>query len=95
MNHFQIIIFSANNNNQLLLLKLATWSVLKYSNSGGTTRNFVSVLISIETLNNLKASLKNGLIIHVFVKNMDDFARVNSVYKTFITVNPPARQVTA
>ena len=51
----------------------------------------MSILISIETLSNLKASLKNGLIIHVFVKNMDDFARVNSVYRTFITVNPPAR----
>ena len=55
----------------------------------------MSISISIETLSNLKASLKDGLIIHVFVKNMDDFARVNSVYRTFITVNPPARQVTA
>ena len=70
-----------------------TW--YNYSNSEGTTKNFVSILISIETLSNLNASLKNGLIIHVFVKNMDDFARVNSVYRTFITVNPPARQVTA
>ena len=55
----------------------------------------MSVLISIEILSDLKASLKNGLIFHVFVKNMDDFAQVNSVYRTFITVNPPARQVTA
>ena len=55
----------------------------------------MSVLKSIEILSNLKASLKNGLIIHVLVKNMDDFAQVNSVYRTFITVNPPARQVTA
>ena len=46
------------------------------------------------TLTDLETSLNNGMIVHVFVKNMDDFAKVNSVYKTFLTVNPPARQVT-
>ena len=45
----------------------------------------------IETLTRLKASLNNGMIVHLFVKNMDDFAKVNSVYKSFLTVNPPAR----
>jgi len=31
------------------------------------------------------------MMVHLFVKNMDDFAKVNSVYKSFLTVNPPAR----
>lgn len=31
------------------------------------------------------------MMVHLFVKNMDDFARVNSIYKSFLTVNPPAR----
>lgn len=56
------------------------------------TKNVLQSLIV--TLTDLETSLNNGMIVHVFVKNMDDFAKVNSVYKTFLTVNPPARQVT-
>jgi len=53
------------------------------------TRNVLQTLT--ETLTSLKASLNNGMMVHLFVKNMDDFAKVNSVYKSFLTVNPPAR----
>jgi 2-iminobutanoate/2-iminopropanoate deaminase len=28
----------------------------------------------------------------IFLKNMDDFATVNEVYRTFFTENPPARE---
>ncbi|KAI9207435.1 uncharacterized protein BJ171DRAFT_492743 [Polychytrium aggregatum] len=31
------------------------------------------------------------LIIHVYVRDMDDFAKLNSVYGTFFTINPPTR----
>jgi len=31
------------------------------------------------------------MIIHLFVKNMDDFSKINAVYKTFLRENPPAR----
>jgi len=31
------------------------------------------------------------MIVHLFVKNMDDFAKINAVYETFLRVNPPAR----
>lgn len=44
-----------------------------------------------DTLTSLKASLSDGMMVHLFVKNMDDFAKVNSVYKSFLSVNPPAR----
>lgn len=44
-----------------------------------------------DTLSSLKASLSDGMMVHLFVKNMDDFAKVNSVYKRFLSVNPPAR----
>ncbi|PFX20718.1 Diphthine--ammonia ligase [Stylophora pistillata] len=44
-----------------------------------------------DTLTSLKASLSDGVMVHLFVKNMDDFAKVNSVYKSFLSVNPPAR----
>ena len=49
------------------------------------------MFLSLDTLTGLEASLNDGMIVHVFVKNMDDFAKVNSVYKSFVTVTPPAR----
>ena len=45
----------------------------------------------IDALTDLKSSLDNAVMVHLFVKNMDDFARVNPIYKKFFTVNPPAR----
>lgn len=45
----------------------------------------------IDTLTSLEANLQNGMIVHLFVKNMEDFAKINAVYKTFLRVNPPAR----
>lgn len=45
----------------------------------------------VDTLTSLEANLQNGMIVHLFVKNMEDFAKINAVYKTFLRVNPPAR----
>ncbi|XP_020612989.1 diphthine--ammonia ligase-like isoform X1 [Orbicella faveolata] len=53
------------------------------------TRNVLQHLQ--DTLTNLGANLCDGMIVHLFVKNMDDFAKINAVYKTFLRVNPPAR----
>ncbi|KAL9957836.1 hypothetical protein ACROYT_G034784 [Oculina patagonica] len=53
------------------------------------TRNVLQSLQ--DTLTGLEADLCNGMVVHLFVKNMDDFVKINSVYKTFFTVNPPAR----
>ncbi|KAG9268765.1 diphthine-ammonia ligase isoform X1 [Astyanax mexicanus] len=35
--------------------------------------------------------LKHIVLVHLYVKNMEDFAEVNSVYCTFFSHNPPAR----
>jgi len=53
------------------------------------TRNVLQHLQ--DTLTSLEANLYNGMIVHLFVKNMDDFAKINAVYKTFLRENPPAR----
>lgn len=55
----------------------------------GVTRNALHELT--ETLTGLNASLSDAMMVHLFVKDMDDFAKVNSIYKTFVKVNPPAR----
>ena len=36
-------------------------------------------------------SMKDVVKVSIFLKNMDDFKRMNEVYKTFFTENPPAR----
>ncbi|XP_036449193.1 diphthine--ammonia ligase [Colossoma macropomum] len=35
--------------------------------------------------------LKHIVLVHLYVRNMEDFAKVNSVYRTFFSLNPPAR----
>ncbi|MBP2640529.1 MAG: reactive intermediate/imine deaminase [Firmicutes bacterium] len=37
------------------------------------------------------ASLETVIKTTVFIKNMDDFARINAVYATYFPGNPPAR----
>lgn len=37
------------------------------------------------------SSYKNVIKTSVFIKNMDDFARINEVYGQYFTSNPPAR----
>lgn len=51
-----------------------------------------------QVLNNLKevllasgASLENVVKTTVFIKSMEDFAKVNGVYSEFFAENPPAR----
>ena len=52
---------------------------------------------TMETLMNLVTSCGPGwdmsclVLVHLFVKNMKDFAKINSVYKTFFGINPAAR----
>ena len=53
--------------------------------------NLFHLILSVDTLTSLEANLQNGMIVHLFVKNMEDFAKINAVYKTFLRVNPPAR----
>jgi len=36
-------------------------------------------------------SMKDVVKVSIFLKSMDDFKRMNEVYKTFFTENPPAR----
>jgi len=36
-------------------------------------------------------SLRDVVKVSIFLKNMTDFQRMNDVYKTFFTENPPAR----
>ena len=52
---------------------------------------FMFFINFVETLTGLNASLSDAMMVHLFVKDMDDFAKVNSIYKTFVKVNPPAR----
>lgn len=53
------------------------------------TRNVLQKLTEI--LNGLKADFQDAMIVHLFVKDMNNFAKVNSIYKSMLTVNPPAR----
>lgn len=39
------------------------------------------------------ASLENVVKVTIFLANMEDYARVNTVYSTFFTSAPPARSV--
>jgi 2-iminobutanoate/2-iminopropanoate deaminase len=55
-----------------------------------------------QVLENLKAvleaagsSLDKAVKTTVFLKSMDDFAAMNSVYASYFTVNPPARSTVA
>jgi 2-iminobutanoate/2-iminopropanoate deaminase len=52
-----------------------------------------------QVLNNIRslvqeAGLKMSNIVKcsIFLKNMDDFAKVNAVYASYFTENPPARE---
>ena len=49
------------------------------------------MFLFVDLLASLEANLSDGMIVHLFVQNMDDFAKINSVYKTFLKVSPPAR----
>ncbi|XP_074628267.1 uncharacterized protein LOC141886126 isoform X2 [Acropora palmata] len=53
------------------------------------TRNVLHKLTEI--LNGLKADFHDAMIVHLFVKDMNNFAKVNSIYKSMLAVNPPAR----
>lgn len=53
------------------------------------TRNVLHTLTEI--LNGLKADFHDAMIVHLFVKDMNNFTKVNSIYKSILTVNPPAR----
>jgi 2-iminobutanoate/2-iminopropanoate deaminase len=51
-----------------------------------------------QTLGNIKAiveasgfTLRDVVVVNVFLKNPDDFGKMNEVYKTFFTEKPPTR----
>ena len=46
-----------------------------------------------EKLKDEGLSMSDLIVIHMYVKDMSDFAKVNQVYKTFFSINPPARLV--
>ncbi|XP_030855586.1 diphthine--ammonia ligase [Strongylocentrotus purpuratus] len=60
-----------------------------------TSSILLSTQVAMETLNEqLKSngySLKDAVLIHLYVRNMSDFASVNSVYCQYFKLNPPAR----
>ncbi len=49
------------------------------------------VTLISETLSNQGLSAADVLAVHLYVKNMDHFARINQVYKTYFGLNPPIR----
>ena len=52
------------------------------------------ILFNFQTmLQSANASLSNILHIHVFLKNVDDFAEMNRAYAEFFPDKPPARTV--
>jgi 2-iminobutanoate/2-iminopropanoate deaminase len=59
---------------------------------GGLERQTEQVMKNLEAV--LKAggcSLSNVVKTTVFLKNMDDFPKMNAVYERYFTANPPAR----
>jgi 2-iminobutanoate/2-iminopropanoate deaminase len=51
------------------------------------------VLLNIKSLvEEAGMSLSNIVKCSIFLKNMDDFSIVNSVYATYFSENPPARE---
>ncbi|XP_041469317.1 diphthine--ammonia ligase-like [Lytechinus variegatus] len=60
-----------------------------------TSSILLSTQVAMETLNeqlNSKGySLKDAVLIHLYVRNMSDFASINSVYCQYFKLNPSAR----
>jgi len=60
--------------------------------AGGVEAQAVQALKNLsEVLTAAGASLENVIKTTVFIKNMNDFAAINEVYKRFFTSNFPAR----
>lgn len=48
-------------------------------------------LLSIGELDSRGWKMKDIVLVHLYVKNMEDFVELNAVYKKHFDVNPPAR----
>ncbi|XP_055956753.1 uncharacterized protein LOC126821085 [Patella vulgata] len=68
-------------------------NIVSYNNStlSITDQTQLALTRLKDTLNNLKVSTKNIVSVCLYVRNMADFAAVNSVYKTLFDINPPVR----
>jgi enamine deaminase RidA (YjgF/YER057c/UK114 family) len=44
-----------------------------------------------DKLSQLTSSLDDVILMQLFVKNMNDFSKVNGIYKKYFPANPPAR----
>ena len=45
----------------------------------------------LERLHGLGLSWSDVVNMNVFIKNMDEFGRMNAIYKKFFHINPPTR----
>jgi 2-iminobutanoate/2-iminopropanoate deaminase len=60
---------------------------------GSIEEETTQVMKNLEAiLNEAEATFTNVVKCSIFVKSMDDFASVNTIYGTFFDENPPARE---
>ena len=54
----------------------------------------VCVCVLTERVLGAGLAMEDLVAVHVYVADMAQFARINAVYKTYFTINPPIRCVT-
>lgn len=52
---------------------------------------FILYYLSLGELELRAWTMKNIILVHLYVKSMADFAPLNAVYKKHFGINPPAR----
>lgn len=55
--------------------------------------SLIMYLLCSGELDSRKWKMKNIILVHMYVKNMEDFVALNAVYKKHFDINPPARSV--
>ncbi len=68
----------------------ASTGQLVTTNIEDETRKVMENIIAI--LNSAGFKLSDVVKSSIFIKNMNDFARINAMYGTYFTQNPPARE---
>lgn len=48
-------------------------------------------ILYLERLHELDLSWSDVVNMNVFIKDMDEFGRMNAIYKKFFNINPPTR----
>uniref|UniRef100_A0A3Q2QYS5 Diphthine--ammonia ligase n=1 Tax=Fundulus heteroclitus TaxID=8078 RepID=A0A3Q2QYS5_FUNHE len=64
---------------------------LKSQDHGTEGQTIATFSMLQDELKNKAWKLKNIVLVHLYVKNMEDFASVNEVYRKYFDINPPAR----